>query len=454
MTFWTNESVLALAGEQDPEQVIVARATEIALRAMSDGWAGPPYDPFELARRVGIPVVARDDFYDARIRPRQDGLMIEYNPARPRGRVRYSVAHELAHALFPDVGERIRNRALHAEARGDEWQLELLCNIAAAELLMPAGTFPELTNEVLDIERLMALRRRYDVSTEALLLRVAKLSKRATTVFAASRTDPHRLDASLRIDYRRGSGSWTASLPRGRRIPKTSAAYACTAVAFTARGDERWPDAGDVHIEAVGIPPFPGHRLPRVVGLLRPTVDVSVSDQPGIAFVTGDATQPQGRGPRLIAHVVNDRTPNWGGAFARALRDEYPVAQEQFRQWMSAGDGHLALGTMHVAEVNDDLAVATLVAQKGYGQSQRPRLRYDALRTALASLAGEARRRHAAVHMPRIGAGMAGGEWRVIAELIETELNSGGVATIVYSLPGSDWRDSHPRQQALSFAEQ
>lgn len=57
MTFWTNESVLAFAGQHDPEEAIVARAQEVALAAMSEGWSGPPFDPFDLARRMGIGVV-------------------------------------------------------------------------------------------------------------------------------------------------------------------------------------------------------------------------------------------------------------------------------------------------------------------------------------------------------------------------------------------------------------
>jgi Zn-dependent peptidase ImmA (M78 family)/O-acetyl-ADP-ribose deacetylase (regulator of RNase III) len=453
MTFWTNESVLALAPHEDPEQAIVFRAQQLALEAMSEGWLGPPYDPFDLAERMGIEVVARDDLYDAQIRQDGERLVIEYNPSRPRGRVRYNVAHELAHALFPDVRDKVRRRLLHEETTGDEWQLEMLCNIAAGELLMPAGTFPELTNEGLDIERLMTLRTEYDVSTEALLLRVAKLSEQATTIFAASRADPHKLDAPLRIDYWRGSSAWTAGLRRGRKIPKESTAYACTAVGYTSRGDESWADAGDVHVEVVGIPPYPGHRLPRVVGLLRPTADVVVPPRPTIAFVTGDATRPHGNGPRLIAHVVNDKTPNWGGAFAQGLRDEYPIAQSEFRQWVNNDRTVLQLGAVHVAEVDTNLVVATMVAQRGYGTSQRPRLRYDALRAALISVAEEARRRDASVHMPRIGAGMAGGDWQVIVELISTELTGRGVPTTVYSLPGSEWSNHQPRQESLTFAE-
>lgn len=439
-----------MAGTKDPEDAAVERAQRLALAAMSEGWEGPPYDPFDLARILGIAVEARDDLYDARIQVRDKRLVVEYNPSRPRGRVRFSVAHELAHTLFEDVADEVRHRSpVEVGDESDGWQLEMLCNIAAGEILMPAGTFPELTNETLDIEHLMDLRSHYDVSTEALLLRVARLSEQPAAVFAASRTDP-QADSPLRIDYSRGTRTCSTPLRRGQRIPRSSDAYACTAVGYTARGDERWDDE-QLHVEMVGLPPYPGQRLPRVAGILRPIGPASTVSRRQIEFITGDATRPRGEGPRVIAHVVNDRTANWGGAFARALRDEYPVAQAQFRAWVSEDRDRLRLGAVQIAEVDRDLSVATMIAQRGYGEARRPRVRYEALRACLDEVASVALEQGAVVHMPRIGAGMAGGSWEVIAELIDMCVVGRGVEAVVYSLPNEPWPASVPRQQTLAF---
>src|SRR5581483_11907561 len=128
-----------------------------------------------LADRVGVAVVARTELADARtVSPDGKELRIEFNPTRPRGRVRFSVAHVLVHTFFPDAADAIRYRSVaepqhRAARREDDWQLELLCNIAAAELLMPLGTFESLADEPPDINHLMRLRKQYDVSTEALL---------------------------------------------------------------------------------------------------------------------------------------------------------------------------------------------------------------------------------------------------------------------------------------------
>jgi O-acetyl-ADP-ribose deacetylase (regulator of RNase III) len=148
----------------------------------------------------------------------------------------------------------------------------------------------------------------------------------------------------------------------------------------------------------------------------------------------------------MIVHVVNDCTSNWGGAFARALRDRYPEAQERFRAW--AATRGLRLGATGVAEVQPGLWVASMVAQAGYGPSRLPRIRYLALRECLRVVAQAAREHGAHVHMPRIGAGEAGGRWAVIEELIDEALVQHDIPTTVYSLPGERW-PAEERQIAL-----
>src|SRR5205085_5724425 len=176
--YWTNPSVLALVGNRNPIEVIIDKARSLILEFMEAHSVSPPIDPFALAAYRNTDVIPREDVRDARTRPASGGKpVIEFNPNRSQGRVRYSICHEITHMLFPDCHERIRNRATHEEMEADEWQLEMLCNIGAAELLMPIGTFPELHDESLSIENLKKLQKKYQVSTEALLLRVAKLTE-------------------------------------------------------------------------------------------------------------------------------------------------------------------------------------------------------------------------------------------------------------------------------------
>ena len=84
--------------------------------------------------------------------------------------MRYNVAHEIAPGLFPDVADVGRHRtgtgAVPQYAMDDAWQLELLCNVIAAELLMPEPAVKGLVDVDLDIDFVMEHRRRFDVSTE------------------------------------------------------------------------------------------------------------------------------------------------------------------------------------------------------------------------------------------------------------------------------------------------
>ena len=268
--FWTNESVRLFAGDRDPIEVITERARALVFDAVERGWSGPPFDPFELADIQGVSVVPREDLYDARLVAGDAGASIEFNPTRPRGRVRFTVAHELAHTFFEDFGARDRYRSASEKAVTDEWQLELLCNRAAAEMLMPVGSFEKLESEPLNIEGLMDLRKELDVSTESLLLRVVHLTELPVALVATARTGSARAQSPFRVDYVADSRSWTSRLRRGMQRSGRSVLSDCTAVGFTTKRAERWPHVGDVRVEAVGVAPYPGQLLPRVLALLIP----------------------------------------------------------------------------------------------------------------------------------------------------------------------------------------
>lgn len=448
-TFWTNPSVLQFEREKDPVTAIAEYARRVALKAVDDGWNGPPFDPFDLAERLGIQVVPRDDLPDARIIPiGSRKARIEFNPTRPRGRLRYSIAHEIAHTFFSDWAETIRNRS-PKEYDSDSWQLEMLCNVAAAELLMPIGTFEEVRQELVSVDRLMKLRKEYDVSTEAMFLRVVRLTEQPCMVFAAARTEDAP-GAPYRIDYAMPSRTWSRQLPSGTVIGSTSVLSECTAVGYTATGSEKWKGMPPHQIECVGIPPYPGSRYPRVMGLLRPKT-AAEEKVPLLQMVRGDATTPRGKGHRILAHVINDRTPNWGGGFALQVRKNWDFVQEDFREWVATDKSRLCLGNTHLSKVDNTLSVFHMIAQKGYGPSEAPRIRYAALRSCLDQLAQLAIEERASVHLPRIGTGEARGNWHLIRALIDDSLLSRGVQVTVYDLPGAESPIIEQPQLGLAF---
>jgi O-acetyl-ADP-ribose deacetylase (regulator of RNase III) len=159
-----------------------------------------------------------------------------------------------------------------------------------------------------------------------------------------------------------------------------------------------------------------------------------------ITYVKGDATSPQGDGNRIIAHVCNDQG-GWGAGFVLALSARDKTPEEMYREWP---DGRysavpFALGKVQVCPFTDDpgLYVANMIAQRGYSKPGHPALSYAYLTTCLIKLQkiAAAMRPQATVHMPRIGCGLAGGDWNKVSLLIEHFLVDYGVPVMVYDLP-------------------
>lgn len=429
--FWKHPSVNALKVD-DPISWVTERARQLVYRAIELGWSGPPFDPIELADLLRVGVRPSQDVLDARLVPSASGLAIEFNPNRPPGRMRYSIAHELGHALFPDAGVEARHRLLAGHASGSDFELEMLCNLAAAEILMPIGSFQDVALRKPTIEQVLELRARFDLSMEAVLLRIARLARTPVAAFVSAPNGESAADG-YRIEYI--ASPWPGlRARRGDALPSDSVVRECTAVGFTAKGLETWsPGQDPAEVQCVGIPPYPGSVLPRVAGLVLPHAP-GVELRPAIRYLVGDATEPRGAQPWLIVHLVNDKTPNWGGAFARFLARKWPSVQADFRSWVS--ERGLGLGSVSFASAEQGIEIASMVAQHGYGPSSTTRLRYEALTTALRTVAAHARDTNATVHAPRIGAGEAHGDWSIIEELLEDILVAAGVPVTIYDLGG------------------
>jgi O-acetyl-ADP-ribose deacetylase (regulator of RNase III) len=432
---WSHPSVIGLAVGADPLQAITAKARAAALRAIQSGWSGPPYDPFALAEFLKISVEPRQDVMDARTVPIGAGkFRIEFNPNRSSARINFSVAHEIIHTLFPDCAQAIRNRFTHAEMKPNDWQLEVLCNVGAAEILMPVGSFKLDETSPLSIDTVIALQRKFSVSTEAVLLRIAKLTGHQCFIFVAHRENTVE-SIQYRIDYAVSSRSWPLGLTTGFRLPANTIAAECTAIGFTAKAEEDWGlNCGALRVECLGIAPYPDHVYPRVVGIVRPLTEAP-NKCFAVKYLRGDATQPRGVGSRIIVQVVNDKAISWGKGFSVAVRKMWPHAQKEFTEWVLTRRSEFKLGNVHFAGLQDSMELASLVAQHGYGPSLFPRIQYSALEECLSKLASHAKEARASVHMPRIGCGEAGGDWNIVSEIIDEQVCRKDVDVTVYDLP-------------------
>lgn len=154
---------------------------------------------------------------------------------------------------------------------------------------------------------------------------------------------------------------------------------------------------------------------------------------PGLTVLKGDASSPQAKGPKIIAHVCND-IGGWGKGFVLALSKRWSGPEAEYRAWHRGRSGNdFGLGAVQLVQVLPDVWVANMIGQRGIRTgSAGPPVRYEAIERCLTVLAGHAAALEASVHMPRIGCGLAGGQWARVEPLVRDRLCAKGVPVTVY----------------------
>jgi len=157
-----------------------------------------------------------------------------------------------------------------------------------------------------------------------------------------------------------------------------------------------------------------------------------------INYIKGDATNPIVSGHKIIIHCCNDCSPGqWGAGFVLALSKKWKSPETEYRKWSK---GHVTykpfeLGQVQFIKVEKDLVVANMIGQhKLHTQNGAPPIRYAAIDKCLQKVAEIAIQYKASVHSPRFGAGLAGGSWDKIEELIIKNLCENDVEVYIYDL--------------------
>jgi IrrE N-terminal-like domain len=186
---FTTEALIAelvrSTGAPDADAAIRAKASEaIDLFRATFGERSMPLDLDALASLLGI---ARSEdgpahSKDAELVPVGNGrVVIRVNPDRPETRIRFSVGHEITHTFFPNYQMKTwcRTDARFRCRNNPDDLLEMLCDIGAAELILPAPWFIEDASDVVTCSELAALARKYIASREATLRRFAETHSRS-----------------------------------------------------------------------------------------------------------------------------------------------------------------------------------------------------------------------------------------------------------------------------------
>lgn len=143
-----------------------------------------------------------------------------------------------------------------------------------------------------------------------------------------------------------------------------------------------------------------------------------------INYVTGDATLPQGDGVKIIVHCVNN-IGKWGSGFVLALNQRFgDEPRLMYQQWYR--NGNAVLGNVLFVKVHPEpnLWIANVVGQHQTIRENPSPIRYMALRRGLITT-GEFCKQLAvdtgaqvSMHAPKLGSGLAKGDWNKIADML------------------------------------
>jgi hypothetical protein len=269
------KELLRSTGAVDASAAIRLKARElIELHVTS---FGPPTLPINLDVLASLRGIMRSDEAplhspDAELVPDgTGGVTMRVNPDRPDTRQRFSIAHEISHTFFPDYTTKpwCRTDARYRDRSDPDDHLEMLCDIAAAELLFPQPWFPQDAAAVVDASGLVRLATTYHASREATVRRYAEISSdsvaavffswklKPTQKSIVGRKDQGNLfgvtpeqelrDAiRLRIEYTAVSESFKASghfLPKDKSVENDGPIYLAASTATPAE-DECFLDLG------------------------------------------------------------------------------------------------------------------------------------------------------------------------------------------------------------------
>jgi hypothetical protein len=137
----------------------------------------PPTDLSAIERKVSVySCVAEDIAGSGELRRDESGLRIVYSCHLSKPRRRFTIAHELAHAYL-----ETRWPGLPRPSK----EVEQLCDMMAAEILMPSAHLLEHTKGELRLERIFDIARTFEVSLSASAIRCAHL--KSATAFEVDR---------------------------------------------------------------------------------------------------------------------------------------------------------------------------------------------------------------------------------------------------------------------------
>jgi Zn-dependent peptidase ImmA (M78 family) len=178
----TDQELLPIDIDEATNLVIERSKKLVDTFAKQRGHKEPPFPATELAKLNGIKTIEKADLgtTSAILIKDPDGYTIKVNGRNSSARQNFSCAHEIGHTFLHEL-----NRPLHIDQdefrtgsqRKGNYERERLCDMAAAELLMPTDVFRQhLINTGISVNSIEKLANTFMVSALAVAYRIAELS--------------------------------------------------------------------------------------------------------------------------------------------------------------------------------------------------------------------------------------------------------------------------------------
>lgn len=157
-----------------------------------------------------------------------------------------------------------------------------------------------------------------------------------------------------------------------------------------------------------------------------------------IKYVKGDATNPYiiPNYYSVICHCCN-ALGAWGRGFVVPLGARFPKAKDKYRELIKTTSKDERLGKVSFAKVTKDIVVANIIGQYGiYSKDNKPLVNYDAIRQGFETVIKNFKTHNMqfTIHMPKIGCGLAKGDWNVIENIIKDTFLKEKIDVYVYLL--------------------
>ncbi len=140
----------------------------------------------------------------------------------------------------------------------------------------------------------------------------------------------------------------------------------------------------------------------------------------------------------IIAHGCNCKN-SFKSGIAGQIKKEFPKASESYHNLFK--DKGVELGDVDIVEVKKGKYIVNCMTQFDYGNSQRTNITYldiQALKKCLIEVKNFSKKNNLKVGLPKIGCGLAGGDWSEVKSIIEGIFKDYPVEIYYYG----DWDES------------